>query len=282
VLDGEVFRLYTADEHASQMREHTAPEITRVPLDAFLLSAKAAGIDDLETFEWPGKSDPDASKAELERALWALPKKGATDVHGDCTHRGIELAGYEVASLDQALCMSESDTFGCSLEMATFLAFVDCRENLFASGQIGVLAQLRWSRVCFDDLNYYFRLFHHWSRLRPESRQAWCEETGLRSRALLEVDAARNDLLRSLSHRTHDRVTWRELDLARLDRVRLVLARSLREPLERLHDHLAHPGPDGQGEAPRELHHPERAAQGLADEARAGVGLVRRAAYRDS
>lgn len=234
VIEGEVFRLYSMEEHERNMREHTAPEITRVPLDSFLLSAKAAGIEDLESFEWLGKTDQDANDQELKRALRALSQKGAVDRVGDCTSRGVELAGYQVASLDHALCMSESDAFACTLEMSTFLAFVGCRERLFVGGSLGSLGYLRWRRGCLDDLELYLRVFHQWSRVRSDAGndaacRRWCEAQGLRPDALSERRSACEDLTKALSPRTHDNITERELDLARLHRVRFVIARCIPE-----------------------------------------------------
>lgn len=231
VQEGECFRLYTKAEHDA-MAVHTKPEITRVPLDSFLIKAKASGIDDLASFEWLGKTKEEGTSdaKEIRRAGDILRQRGVVDADGDITHRGLELSGFQTSTVDLALCMSESDTYGCTLEMATFLAFLGVGQGIFKKGDSGALGYVNWISGCRDDLELYLRLCHHWTHYdgdRP--RDEWFAAQGLNPSFLADVEEGREKLVSTLSRRTHDSVTWRALDLDRIHRVRLVLGRCLPE-----------------------------------------------------
>lgn len=230
VQPGECFRLYTRATFKAQFREHPEPAIAREPLDMFLARAKAAGIDDLTTFEWLGK--PDTSPKEIERAASALALRGAIDKDGDITNRGMELALLQTSTLDLALCVSEGDAFACALEVATFLAFLGQSGSAFQLNEKGVWQYNRWRGGCYDDLEFYLRLFHHWStRVERDEKRSWITSNSVNASYFDAVAVAREHLLRQFAERTHTKQTERALDLERLHRARLLLARCVPESI---------------------------------------------------
>ncbi|MBX7138130.1 MAG: hypothetical protein K1X83_09110 [Oligoflexia bacterium] len=237
VLDGEVFRLYTQADFDNPELFPTAPRaaIARESLDQFLLSAKAAGVVDLESFQWLGFDAADArQQQERDRARSALKRRAVIDADGDVTNRGLELEGLRSSSLDWSYAISNSDAFGCSLELATFMAFNDQPVDALQDGDRGVLAHARWSHGCYDDLEYYLRLFHHWTAARKLLRdgdklRSWAASEGLNARAFQLVERSRKQGLAEFTKKTHTDPTERALDLARLHRVRLILGHSLPE-----------------------------------------------------
>lgn len=234
VQDGEVFRLYIEADfnNPTIFPKNPRPAIAREPLEKFLLAAKAAGVANLDEFNWLGFDKQDGLQSgERERSLSALKRHGVVDVDGDITHRGLELEGVRHASLDWSRAMSESDGMGCALEMGTFLAFTELQRQPFIPGEVGLLAYLRWSIGCADDLEFYLRLFHHWSKAgesrTPEQHSEWSKSEGLNHKAFREISKGRRAALEEFTERTHTDPTARALDLARVERVRLVMLRVL-------------------------------------------------------
>lgn len=233
---GEFFPLYTKEEfeNPAVFSENPVPEIGRSPVDRFLLTAKAAGVDDLDNFEWLGyDAGSDVQSKERQRALHTLNKCGAIDSDGDITNRGLELERLETTTVDLALFVSESDTFGCTLEVATFLAFSNQSRSLFVEGNIGLLSYERWRQGCVDDLEFYLRIFSHWEKRKKEldadALIDWCCKSGLNPKALEDIACSRQDIFRPFLLKTHTSPTERVLDLGRLHRVRFVVAKSIPE-----------------------------------------------------
>ena len=236
VQDGEVFRLYTEKDFYDEniFSKNPIPAIAREPVDMFLLTAKAAGVDDLSTFSWMGFDGAETiQKQERERALRALRAKGAIAADGELTNRGVEFEGMETDTVDLALALSESDAFGCSLEIATFLAFLDVSRDLFLDSETGLRGYGQFRAGCYDDLEFYLRLFYQWeaakSGRQKKEHEAWSLEHGLNHAAFQEVSDNREGLLRQFTKRTHTSPTERELDIQRLHRIRLVIMRCLPE-----------------------------------------------------
>jgi len=233
VQPGEVFRLYnfSAYKDLSVFRRAVIPEIARAPLDKFLLAAKAAGIDDLSTFRWLGYDDTPAQKSERERAITALKQAGTIDEDGDLTARGFELEGLEPKFVDHSLLLSESDAFGCTLEIATMLAFVSYGRKLFLDDEFELVNYDRWRQGCRDDLEFYLRIYSHWENAGQtadaKTHREWSRSNGLNHSVLSNIEKLRKDGLRPLTMRTHTEATERSLDLDRLHRVRFVIARVL-------------------------------------------------------
>lgn len=233
VLDGEVFRLYTQKDFDDPSLFPAAPRaaIARDSLEKFLLAAKAAGISDLTGFNWLGYDDSDELQVtERNRAMKALQQHGVVDRDGDVTTRGIELEGVRHASLDWSRVMSQSDQFGCALEVATFLSFTEQMQSPLLDNELGLLAYARYSDGCKDDLEFYLRIFHHWDAYdgpAGEAKAEWARAEGLNPKTLRQIEKTRDQGLEEFTERTHTDPAERKLDLDRLARVRVILAQSL-------------------------------------------------------
>ena len=129
---------------------------------------------DLTTFKWLGYSE--TSPQEISRSQTALARRGALDTDGDITKEAVALERVEAATVDLSLCMTESDRYGCALEVATFLAFTNQPRGPFGRTELGALAYQRFRRGCHDDLELYLRVFHHWSIQGTLSKKrAWAK-----------------------------------------------------------------------------------------------------------
>jgi len=187
IRDGEAYCLYTEEQFNTLFPEYTVPQIQRSPLEQIVLTAKAAGIDDIANFDWIQKPPPE----ELERAPQVLQEKGALDEEGDLTEHGLELQTFaEEPTL--ANLMIVADRFACAIEMATLLPMI----------KVGGLRHLlRWDRNwdattrravsriqnalkkgCRDDIEFCLKLYTAWSEaqcddqaIAPEwaFRQVW-------------------------------------------------------------------------------------------------------------
>lgn len=233
VLDGEVFRLYKQTDFTNPAIFPPAPRaaIARDSLEKFLLAAKAAGISDLKGFQWLGYDGSDEVQVkERARAMGALEQHGVVDGDGDVTARGIELEGVKHSSLDWSRVMSQSDQFGCVLEVATFLSFTEQMQGPLLDDERGLLAYARYSEGCKDDLEFYLRIFHCWesySGPAGEEKSDWARSEGLNPKILRLIEKTRDKGLDEFTERTHTHPTERKLDLERVARVRVILAQGL-------------------------------------------------------
>ena len=80
---GRCLRLYTAQDFAARP-EHETPEVRRLDLAEAVLELRAAGVRDLNEFEW---FEPPAAES-LEAAETLLRRLGATDASGRVTDAG--------------------------------------------------------------------------------------------------------------------------------------------------------------------------------------------------
>ncbi|HUW95603.1 MAG TPA: S1 RNA-binding domain-containing protein [Anaerolineae bacterium] len=187
IRDGEAYCLYTEEQFNTLFPEYTVPQIQRSPLEQIVLTAKAAGIDDITSFDWIQKPPPE----ELERAPQVLHEKGALDEEGDLTEHGLELQTFADEPTFANL-MIVADRFACAIEMATLLPIM----------KVGGLRHLlRWDRDwdattrravsrihnalkrgCRDDIEFCLKLYTAWSEaqcddqaIAPEwaFRQVW-------------------------------------------------------------------------------------------------------------
>ncbi len=92
VAAGHCVRLWTRDEH-SQRAAADLPEVRRVDLSESVLLLKGSGIEDLESFRWFEKPDPQS----LQRALVLLADLGALhEDDGSLTEVGRSLLRFPV------------------------------------------------------------------------------------------------------------------------------------------------------------------------------------------
>ncbi|MCB0037278.1 MAG: hypothetical protein KDE51_24775, partial [Anaerolineales bacterium] len=209
VQPGIAHCLYT-EEQFNDFPPHTFPEIVRAPLDQIVLTAKAAGVDDIKEFDWIQRPP----EAELERAPYYLNQMGALDADGDLTEHGLELRSF-AAETDVANLMILADRFGCAVEMATLIPMLKLG---------GYTKLLLWDRSwdaatkravhrihqgliqpCLDDVEFYLKLWEVWEgslfgRRNDEQRLRWSEQFFINHHLFRkQIVPERESLLSSLS-----------------------------------------------------------------------------------
>ncbi|NMC34716.1 MAG: hypothetical protein GYA36_20015 [Veillonellaceae bacterium] len=168
VRDGQAYCLYTESQFNNLFPEFTTPQIQRSDLEPVILAAKAAGIDDLTTFDWIQRPPVE----ELERAPHALQQIGALDSEGFLTEHGLELQSFgEEPALAHLLAMA--DQFSCAIEMATLLPIIklgglrfllrtDRNWDATTKRQVEKIHKAL-KKGCKDDLEYCLKLYTLWS-----------------------------------------------------------------------------------------------------------------------
>jgi HrpA-like RNA helicase/ribosomal protein S1 len=243
VQPGIAHCLYT-EEQFNNFPPHTFPEIVRAPLDQIVLTAKAAGVDDIKAFDWIQRPP----EAELDRAPQYLSQIGAIDADGDLTEHGLELRQF-AAETDVANLMILADRFGCAVEMATLIPMLKLG---------GYTKLLLWDRSwdaptkrtihrihqgliepCLDDVEFYLKLWEAWEGTRfgrndNKQRQRWSQQFFVNNTVFRrQIVPDRETLLGSLSgHKKDDQA--RPIDFNLLTRVRIVLAYGLASQIYQL------------------------------------------------
>ena len=174
VRDGYAHCLYTQAQY-DEFEAHTLPEIQRAPLEAVVLTAKRAGVDDVVDFPWIQPPDP----RELERAVQTLQDRGLLDEDGDLTEHG-QVVGWFGTEPNVGHLLVLADQFACAVEAATLIPMM---RNLKLRGGL-----LRWHDQwdghtrravrqihegllagCRDDVAVLLKVYQAWSEAwRPE------------------------------------------------------------------------------------------------------------------
>lgn len=216
---------------------YSQPEIQRAPLEQVILTAKAAGVNDVQTFPWI-EAPP---VAELGRAPEVLQRIGALDGDGDLTQHGIELRSF-AEEPDISNLMILADRFGCATEMATILAMRRLRSlrelfqwNRTWDGTTKLKVHQRQQALmaaCRDDLEFSLKLWEAWEgtlflRNKNAQRRAWAEQNFVSHETLdRRVSADRDALLNGLSgHKKDDEA--RPTDFRLLNKLRILIAHGL-------------------------------------------------------
>jgi len=236
IQPGVAHCLYT-QEQFDRFPKHTDPEILRAPLDQIVLTAKAAGVDNIQTFAWIQRP----AQEELDRAPRFLQQIGAIDPQGDLTDHGLELRSFG-EEVDIANLMILADRFGCAVEMATILPM----RNLG-----GYTRLLLWDKgwdahtkrsihrihqgllgPCLDDVEFSLKMWQAWEGLSPKSanrteREKWCGQFFVNHHVFHDqVESEREDLLASLSgHKKEQK--YRPINFNLLTRLRILMTYGL-------------------------------------------------------
>lgn len=229
--------LYT-EAQFNAFPEHTDPEIMRAPLDQIVLTAKAAGIDDIGKFEWI----QNPSKEELDRAPRYLQQIGAVDEDGDLTEHGLELQSFG-EDIDIANLMILADRYGCAVEMATLLPM--CKIGGYTKLLLwdkGWDAHTKRSvqkihqgllRPCLDDLEYSLKMWQAWEGIAKKptnsynARKKWSEHNFVNNQIFMDQIAPERELLlNSLSGHKKEQ-TYRPVDFDLLTRLRIIMTYGL-------------------------------------------------------
>lgn len=236
IQPGMAHCLYSENQFKATFPEYTLAEIARSPIDQLILTAKAAGVSDINRFDWIQPPSPQ----ELQRAPAYLQQIGAVDRDGDLTSHGLELRSFP-AELEYANLMILADRFGCAVEMATILPMLELG---------GYAKLLRWERSwdaptkrtvygiqrgliepCEDDVEFYLKLWDAWegtrfNRSNDNLRKQWAEHFFLNNEIFQAVDQKRSSFLDSLSgHKKSDEI--RPVSFELLDRVRIIMTYGL-------------------------------------------------------
>ncbi|MFW6116762.1 MAG: helicase-related protein, partial [bacterium] len=168
IRDGEAHCLYTEEQFNALFPDYTIPQIQRSPLEQIVLTAKAAGVDDISRFDWIQRPPEE----ELERAPRVLQEKGALDQDGHLTEYGLELQWFAEEPLLANL-MIVADRFACAVEMATVLPMLKAggvRHLLHWDGKWDATTKRAVGRIhdglkrgCRDDIEFCLKLYSAWS-----------------------------------------------------------------------------------------------------------------------
>jgi HrpA-like RNA helicase/ribosomal protein S1 len=236
IQPGVAHCLYTAEQFG-RFPKHTDPEILRAPLDQIILTAKAAGIDDINSFEWIQRPSQD----ELERSPRFLQQIGAIDEQGDLTDHGAELRSFG-EEVDIANLMILADRFGCAIEMATLLPMRTLG---------GFTKLLLWDKgwdahtkravhkihqalldSCVDDIEFSLKIWQCWEgnafgRTTGREREKWAIQHFVNHHIFREqIAPERESLLLALSGHRKEQV-YRSIDFDLLTRLRILMTYGL-------------------------------------------------------
>lgn len=233
---GHAYYIYT-EEQFGKFEEYTQPEIKRAPLEAVVLSAKAAGVSDIASFPW-FQRNPEMD-AELHRSQMALKVRHILDPDGDITEQGLELRSIALDTKTANFLMN-ADRFACALEAATLIPMILMQKSLLG----GLLlwdpnwdAATRWEVKkrhhglrggCMDDLDLCMKVFAGWEAAGKDdrTREAWARSFMVNHEMLATyILPERSALLDHLSIATKGD-GLRPIDFDLLDRVRMVFAYS--------------------------------------------------------
>ena len=171
ITDGEAYCLYTKEqfENDDLFLEYTVPQIQRSALDQIVLTAKAAGVDDLTSFSWMERP---SDEELLERAPRVLRSMGALDENNDLTEHGLQLQAFADEPVLAHL-MVTADRFACAIEMATLLPMIKLgglRYLLRRERNWDATTRRAVNRVhkalmkgCRDDIEFCLKLYTAWS-----------------------------------------------------------------------------------------------------------------------
>ena len=242
--DGEVFCLYTENQF-NQMLPFPIPAIQRTSMEDIILVLKKLGIDDFED-GWVDRPAEEESK----RSIASLRNSGAVDADNMLTEYGLLLSQFQYpAALTDFIIMA--DRFGCVVEAAWLLPIIKNGgfKNLLLwdnaweqdmKERVEKIHRALW-KDCRDDVEFVFRLLRFWKnppeiignkdgkkRNLAERRIEWCKAFFVNLSTIEEDIAPETEkVLRLLNAHKKDR-NFRDIDLALLSRLRMVLAYSLK------------------------------------------------------
>jgi HrpA-like RNA helicase len=206
----------------------TSPEIARAPLEAVLLAARDAGINDPRELRWLAPGFP---QDEYARADAALRQMGALNEDGIPTALGRELASVR-ESIPHASLIALADSAGCVVEAATVIAADKCgglKPLLSWDNRWPADTKLHVDRVydvlllnARDDLDMFIRLWAEWESLPIDAQEQWAERRFLNASAFVQWGKERERLLSSLQPKTRTAAV-RGVSLALTERLRKVI-----------------------------------------------------------
>lgn len=208
---GTCYRLYTSSTYQN-LRPTTEPEIKRTSMMQAVLYLKSLPVT-MNIFEFDFIDRPDA--AAVEESLRQLYIIGAIDKDGSISDVGHEMAHLP---LDPLLSRSvvEAKILNCLDEVVVVASMISQESTLYAKNtgpqqrvqllkSLGTDASDRTAnsleRLMSDELGdhiFYLRCFHAW--LDSGKDLKWCKDFGINSRAIMQANDVRKQILSLVGH----------------------------------------------------------------------------------
>lgn len=187
---GHGVRLWTEREH-EQRAAQTPPEIRRVELSGALLTLKASGIDDLESFPWVERPEPKS----FARGTQLLHDLGALDHNHALTATGRRMASFP-AHPRYARMLLAAQELGC-VRAAALIAALSQSRNILLKSEGKRMDETREDILGGEGESDFFNLMRAWrfAQGRQFDPQR-CRPLGIHAGSAREVAGTLDQLLR--------------------------------------------------------------------------------------
>jgi len=254
---GYVYCLYSEGDFEGKFKMQTTPESFRSPLPETHLMAKAAGVSG--ELKFIGSPD-DRNKFNLEnkRALSTISDEGYIDEIGNITEDGIDIFHIPISPEKKAL-LDLADEQGCFLEMMTFLLMIETDKSDPRTGAEvfnlthGLLVwDPRWTAAtklsvwrihealktgCIDDLDFVLKLaVCYLNAQKRKKEKQWTEQNFLNFEAFENIFKTQRELMEIFLLKAEEQ-EMRELDIALVNKLRLILANVLKGRVVKIANH---------------------------------------------
>lgn len=186
--EGLCVRLWSEKDHAGRA-QFDEPELARVDLAETLLTLKATGIGDLDTFPW--FESPDGNR--LKVALELLRELGAFDERGDMTERGRRMSSFPLHPRYAAMLLSAKE-FECVDEICVAAAISQSRNLLLRKVDKRIEKQ-REDIIGDVDGSDVIALMRVWSgAVASKFDRRYCDDLGVHANTARQVNKIANQL----------------------------------------------------------------------------------------
>ncbi|MCX8155756.1 MAG: ATP-dependent helicase HrpB [Verrucomicrobiae bacterium] len=187
---GRCLRLWSAQEHWERPAQET-PEVKRLELSEVVLTLKAAGVEDLQSFKW---LEPPPAEA-LAHAVELLTDLGALDTTGRLTTLGRKMLAFPVHPRYARLLLAAAD-YHCVPQAALMAALTQGRD-LLARRLDRVSSQNRDDLLGEKAESDFFLLMRAWNyAVRNDFRPEACHRVGVNPQAARQVGPLQEQFLR--------------------------------------------------------------------------------------
>ena len=187
---GHGVRLWTEREH-DQRAAQTMPEIRRLELSGALLTLKASGIDDLDTFPWVEAPEPKS----YARALQLLHDLGALDHAHKLTAIGKRMAGFPTHPRYARMLLAAHE-LGC-VRAAALIAALSQSRGILLRSEGKRMDETREDILGGEGESDFFILMRAWRFAQGRNFDAQkCRPLGIHGGGAREVGGTLEQLLR--------------------------------------------------------------------------------------
>lgn len=189
---GVCLRLWSEAEHGARAEQDT-PELQRVDLAETVLLLRAAGVKDLNTFEWFEAPDGRA----LEQASLVLKTLGALDASNELSARGRLMAQMPLHPRFARMLLEASERG--VLETVALIAAMSQGRAVYRSGATSASRARQVKEIedlCSSDSDWWVQL-RAWEIAAAEKfRMGACAELGIHANAARQAGTAAQQLMR--------------------------------------------------------------------------------------